>query len=185
MPSILEKARIFAIEKHSEQQQMYGVFPYAKHLRDVDNVLVRFGLVHELELRAAAWLHDVLEDIQPAIPYALIADMFGTEVFNLVYAVSDDAAGKNRKERKALTFKKLKLYQSAIPLKLADRIANIEWSLLTNIGLLRMYLKEHNEFEENLRDDATNLLMWKHLDYLVDLGKFAIQRVDTQLRSMK
>lgn len=178
MPAMLiTEAKKFAIEHHGSQQ--YGIFPYSKHLQDVDNVMIRFGLIHEIELRAAAWLHDILEDTT-TVKLVDVQQKFGTEVANLVYAVTD-ALGRNRKERKQLMYEKLKLYQSAFPIKLADRIANIEWCLLTNISLLRMYLKEHKEFEGHLRDGATNIIMWNHLDYLVDLGQFAVKRADKRL----
>lgn len=158
--------------------QMYGDFPYSKHLNDVDNVLVRFGYFHNWELRIAGVLHDVIEDskddVKIDVRNAIIVN-FGVDMVNLVDSVTD-GEGKNRKERKASVYQKLKNNRTGKIIKLADRIANLEWSLLTNLSLLKMYIKEHPDFVSVLYnfDDGLDL-MWDHLDYLIALGHHALK----------
>jgi guanosine-3',5'-bis(diphosphate) 3'-pyrophosphohydrolase len=164
----VSRARDFGTRVHDDQ--LYGIFPYWKHLQDVENVLIRFGYGDDFELLAAAWLHDVMED--KGIQFHDIEDSFGIKVANLVLHVTDDH-GKNRKERKANMYEKLKAYPYSTPLKIADRIANMEWSLLTNLSLLEMYIKEHRDFMAFLYKYA-NGDMFAHLEYLYSVGKYAI-----------
>ena len=157
--------------------QMYGSFPYTKHLDDVDNVLVRFGFFHNWDLRIAGQLHDAIEDVtgdaKIGIRDTILLD-FGVDVSNIVDSVTD-GEGKNRKERKAAVYEKLKNNKKGKIVKLADRIANIEWSLLTNLSLLKMYIKEQPDFIGQLYEKADGLdEMWIHLDYLMILGKHAL-----------
>lgn len=161
---IVDKARDFAIEAHGNQK--YGYLPYTKHLYDVDIVLMRFGYEDDVDLRAAAWLHDVLEDTNT--DYSEILKSFGKRIADLVNAVTN-GEGANRKERQKEMFEKLLKNVGAIPLKIADRIANVEWSILTNHSLLKMYVKEHSYFTEKIAPFYGH--MWNHLEYLISLGK--------------
>lgn len=171
-----KRAKTFAERVHFGQ--MYGLFPYTKHLDDVDNVLVRFGFFHNWDLRIAGQLHDAVEDTTEDSKINIINTIlldFGVDVWSIVESVTD-GKGKNRKERKAAVYEKLKNNKKGKIVKLADRIANVEWSLLTNLSLLKMYLKEQESFTDNLfdRDDGEELyIMWKHLDYLISLGNFS------------
>ena len=56
----IEKAKAFAYHRHDGQR--YGQYPYVKHLQDVYELAVKFSLSENV--KAAAWLHDTLEDTQ-------------------------------------------------------------------------------------------------------------------------
>lgn len=153
----------FAANAH--KGQTYGEHPYIRHLADVESVLRRFGF-QDNDLLTAAWLHDSVEDAGVSIHD--ITSRFGLDVAILVYAVTD-GKGKNRKERKAVSYRKMVDRPRAIILKLADRIANVENSLNNNSGLLQMYRKEHPLFCEKLRrfSPPETEEMWMHLESIL------------------
>ncbi len=162
----LQKAREFAIQSHGEQK--YGVYPYEIHLGNVVSVLLRFGVVPDSErnvnLIAAAWLHDVLEDTP--VTYKEIEEAFNPQVAQIVFAVTDEP-GATRKERKEKTYVKLAENPSGVIVKLADRIANVEFSLVHgNIDLVTMYHKEQPGFEAAVQAALHTPLYNALLDYL-------------------
>ena len=155
---LLEKARLFAVEAHGSQ--MYGDFPYEKHLQDVVNVGLRFGL--DIKLLICCWLHDVIEDT--LISYNKVEAEFGEEVAEIVYCVTDEL-GRNRDERKAKTLPKIGANFGAIKVKLADRIGNIEMG-----GKIDMYAQEYYTFKFHLhRKEGDAQPMWDHLEKLLKI----------------
>lgn len=168
-------AAVFADMLFTDKGQRYGQYPYAKHLQDVHDVLLRFD-VTDRNLLTAAFLHDILEDTD--VSRETIQDIFGHDVALLVYAVTDEK-GENRKERKALTYPKIRTVTGATQLKLADRIANIENSLRTDeMRMFRMYRKEHAGFSLALRVLGEYDEMWDHLAKLMVVGS---EKLSTQL----
>lgn len=166
MTNYLEKARELAVKSHGEQK--YGNEPYEFHLQSVVDTLKRFGFDSNNNMDAplfiAGWLHDSLEDT--TLSKYEIEKEFSSEIADLVWRVTDEE-GLNRKERKEKTYLKIRESESAIILKLADRIANVESSLKFNKGLLKMYQKEQAGFSENLKQYSKNpktLEMWKYLE---------------------
>ena len=166
MNELVTKAYGFAWGAHNEQ--MYGEESYVKgHLIEVIQVLHRFGFHEDTqpELFAAAWLHDVLEDTQVKIQ--TLRQVFPRRVCYLVEALTDEP-GRNRAERKAATYKKIRAAgRDAVIIKLADRIANMEASSMSDLSFHEMYKKERPAFIEALysyHDDLEN--MWAHLRVL-------------------
>jgi (p)ppGpp synthase/HD superfamily hydrolase len=143
--------------------------PYVDHLTEVYGVVKRFGLSDDEEIASAAWLHDSIEDTRTS--YNDIAKRFGASVAELVYCVTDER-GRNRKERHAKTYPKIKGNVKATQLKLADRIANVEYGS-ANGGKQDMYRKEQAEFEEGIRmregEPLITSRMWDHLGRILGL----------------
>lgn len=160
MDKKIEEAKMLASRLHASQT--YDHFPYDKHLRDVVDVLIRFG--YEGKYLVAGWLHDILEDC--AISYNDLKKKFGYEIAEIVYCLTDEL-GRNRKERKEKTYPKLRGNLDAIVVKLADRIANVEHSLAEGSGTSEMYLKEYQEFKAALQIEDHALPLWEHLDKLL------------------
>jgi hypothetical protein len=109
---------------------------------------------------------DVRGDTGLALPEVEAA--VGADVAALVAAVTDEP-GKNRKERKALTYRKLAAARPAArALKLADRIANVESSVAADgkAGLLEMYRKEHPSSRAALHVAGEHDAQWARLDSL-------------------
>lgn len=161
MNDLVSVAARFAANRH--EGQSYDGGPYTIHLAAVVAVLQRFG-INDPEMLAAAWLHDVVEDTDTTNEE--LEPMFGDRVANLVYRVTNEM-GRNRRERHAKTYPKIKASTDATTLKLADRIANSEASLANRPDLLDMYKKEYAAFKNALFTAGTHDLMWAHLDTLL------------------
>lgn len=168
MSEKLTEAREFAFQLHSKQKHK------GKHLDQVSDVLTRFGYHFENnkgisqtvceQLQIAAYLHDVLEDT-PIDRYTL-KKLFGEEVEKLVYAVSD-GNGANREEKKEIAYEKIRQAgHLALVLKLADRIANVEFSNTRSV--FHMYWKERTSFRKALYSAGECEEMWAYLENLYD-----------------
>jgi len=160
--SIHYEAKLAAIQAH-EGQLYSDIFPYEKHLTDAVNVGKRYGF--DGDIITAIWLHDSIEDGN--LTYNKIRDNFGKRVAEMVFAVTDEL-GRNRKERKAKTYPKIRENRDAIIVKLLDRIANIEHGLKHNSPQLEMYVKENREFYTNLFSPSIRTdLMWEYVNDLI------------------
>ena len=71
----IQEAEMAALLAH--HGQVYDIFPYEKHLRDVIEVIVRFFKDDET-LIISGWLHDAIEDTY--LTYSKIKHTFGFEV---------------------------------------------------------------------------------------------------------
>lgn len=151
----IDHARNFAIEKHGDQK--YGMFDYQIHLINVVNVLLRNNILpnseKNIDLWISAWLHDILEDT--ATSGQELADEFGDNISETVWALSDEGNG-GRNEKKQKMYQKLVLNQDGIIIKLADRIANLEFSIINGSkDKIEMYLLENKELKFRLNDVIT------------------------------
>jgi (p)ppGpp synthase/HD superfamily hydrolase len=156
-----EFACAFAEKKH--QGQLYGTQPYIEHLRATYNVACQFNLTDKV--KTACWLHDTLEDTKTT--YTELAEHFGTDVAEMVYCVTDEL-GRDRVEKKAKTYPKIRANADAILVKLCDRIANIEASIANNPKKLDKYVKENKGFIEQLySDDCAESAIWQHYFSLI------------------
>lgn len=177
----LQQAQTFARRAHEGQK--YGTDPYIVHLQAVEQVMRRFGVTEDA-LLAAAWLHDVLEDTN--VTQEALSQVFPASVVVPVSLVTEPK-GKNRIERHAATYPRIKSDPRAILLKLADRIANFESG-----GKTDMYIMEYAGFRSVLYDENPNtvspvyqptiLSMWKHLDNLTEQAEW--RKVDDSLLPM-
>jgi len=140
----VKEAAYLAISLHGTQT--YDKHPYYYHLEQVVDVLKEFEFTEDKYI-ISGYLHDVMEDT--AISYNDIKNQFGEEIAEIVYAVTDEL-GRNRKERKAKTYPKIKANEDAIIVKLADRIANVRNSLKHKPEMAKMYAKEFEGFKEAL-----------------------------------
>jgi (p)ppGpp synthase/HD superfamily hydrolase len=131
------KARQFAIKRHGEQK--YGELPYIFHLDMVYQIVLDAKLDEDYQI--AAYLHDVLEDTNTTKEE--LTSLFGERVTALVDSVTGH--GKTRKEKKQVMLNKLNAFPDGIPLKMADRYANMKESL--NIPkLFEMYVGELKDY---------------------------------------
>ncbi|HEU4534315.1 MAG TPA: HD domain-containing protein [Polyangiaceae bacterium] len=160
MAELEAAARAFAIERHGAQR--YGDAPYHVHLAAVRAVLADFGLGGALGV--AAWLHDVLEDT-PTSRGELEA-RFGAEACALAWAVTGE--GEGRGERARSMYEKIRACPAAAPLKVADRIANVEASR-ARPDKLALYRAEREGFRRALGDLVAPAL-WARLDAAYDAG---------------
>jgi len=164
---IVTRARAFAVEAHGPQ--LYSGVPYVHHLDMVRRVLLRFKADATPEFQAAALLHDVIEDTPRN--YSDVERAFGAQVAELVYLLTDEL-GRNRHERHAKTYPKIKGHYMATTLKLADRIANVEHSIQAgDEPHLSMYRREHFDFLAGVGPEGPED-MWSHLTWLMNKQAF-------------
>lgn len=179
---IVTSAWLFATEKHvwDNKQKYAHIWPYTHHLLDVVNVLKRFHIT-EPEILSGAILHDVIEDTRDRhneVKSRDITELFGERVGKIVSAVTSEP-GENRKIRNALTYPKIReAGWEALVVKLADRIANVEFGIKNGGGALAMYRKEHADFRHGVYLECTNpdnhiqdqgMKMWHHLNGLIKI----------------
>ncbi len=158
------KAREFAIAAHGDQK--YGDHPYSVHLDAVASIASRHGETAEV----IAYLHDVVEDT--SVPLGKIQEEFGQLVADAVSVLTDEP-GRNRKERKSKTYKKMANVtgktQVALVVKAADRLANLRACVAdNNQSLLAMYKNEHKVFKESVfRPNFCNEI-WEEIEEILD-----------------
>jgi guanosine-3',5'-bis(diphosphate) 3'-pyrophosphohydrolase len=121
---VLTRALVFAAQRHREQRRKdAGASPYINHPIGLVDVLVNQGGVTDVEVLAAALLHDTIEDTETT-PEELEA-AFGPAIRAIVEEVTDDTA-LPKAERKRLQIQHApRLSEKAKLVKLADKICNL------------------------------------------------------------
>lgn len=131
MNELIEKAKEFAIKAHNSitHKRKYTDEPYHVHPERVAKLVAT--ITSDEEVIAAAWLHDVLEDVAPKnlnFNENTIRQLFGDRVLQLVLEVTDVSKPENgnRAKRKAIDREHLaKASDDGKTIKLADLIDNI------------------------------------------------------------
>ena len=170
-PYKIIKSRNYAIDKHKSQR--YGSYPYEVHLTNVVSILLHFGaqLQKDTDLFSAAWLHDVIEDTDA--DKAWITSNCGEDVRKIVELVSNiKDPSKSKLENKEKTFKYIATNQDAIIVKLADRIANVEFSLLHgNIEMIKKYKEEQSLIRDIISHEIETTIgkrLFLHLEEIIN-----------------
>lgn len=161
------KSQAIGLAHRVHAGQGYGDFDYIRHLRDVETRLRAAGFAAD-HWGIAAWLHDAVEDTDLTIEE--VTAQFGTEVAVLVASVTTPASIGNRKARLKRLIELLTEEPGAMPLKLADRLANVQFSWTSQSSKLFMYYREYPAFRRGLRhlnDDVRVMLMWDKLDEML------------------
>ena len=122
--ALLLKALAFSAARHRDQRRKdAGASPYINHPIALADVLVNEGQVHEVNVLAAALLHDTLEDTETSP--AEIEASFGSAILAVVLEVTDDK-DLDKAERKHLQIAHAAhLSREAKLVKLADKICNL------------------------------------------------------------
>lgn len=162
---------MIAIAAHEDQQ--YGPYPYSYHLAMVDNYVCEYGFTDH-KYRAAAWLHDTVEDTDTTA--ADIADVFGKEVAMMVWACTGE--GLTRKERNACIYKRLPQVPEAAIIKCVDRFCNVKFAIKEkNNDKIKMYLAEWEGFKRVVQPlmvgvgDHRKSYLFNNLDDLMNIAK--------------
>ena len=140
---VVEKARIFATAAHSAAGQLrkYTMEPYIVHPTEVVSIVA--SVPHTLEMLAAAWLHDTVEDTDVSID--VVRAEFGDAVADLVGWLTDVSRPEdgNRAHRKAID----RAHSAEAPvaaqtIKLADLISNSRSIVQHDPAFAKTYLEE-------------------------------------------
>jgi guanosine-3',5'-bis(diphosphate) 3'-pyrophosphohydrolase len=122
--ALLLKALAFAAHKHRDQRRKDpGASPYINHPIALADMLVNEGGVSDMEVLAAALLHDTVEDTATA-PEEL-ANAFGARVARIVAEVSDDKSLPKAERKRAQIEHAGALSPEAKLVKLADKVCNL------------------------------------------------------------
>ncbi len=156
-PFTIESIMDYAKKAHDDAGQV-GYFE--------DHVLHVYNLVSRVDhstfaVRAAALLHDVLEDTQ--VTKQEMTDRFGVYITRLVWSVTDEP-GASRKERKEKTYWKIRSSREATLIKLCDRLHNIQRG-----GKIDMYRKEHHTFKCALYHPDEFQDIWEEMETLLSI----------------
>jgi len=121
---LLLRALAFAAHKHRDQRRKDAeASPYINHPIALAEVLAREGGVTDIEVLAAALLHDTIEDT--ATTTEELREQFGARIADLVGEVTDDQA-LPKADRKRLQIERAPaLSRGARLVKLADKICNL------------------------------------------------------------
>ncbi len=145
VPRLETMARGFAVEAHAICGQMRRYFgdPYAVHLEGVVR-WVRQAAAYTEEMLAAAWLHDVLEDV-PVVTPECLDTLFGSQVTSLVQELTEvrRAGDGNRAARVVKQRERLaRASAGAQTIKLADLLDNAEGILAHDSAFAPQFLQE-------------------------------------------
>lgn len=168
----------YAASIHRHRNLTYNDLPYEFHLLMVYRVLTNVdrkypNQIPDIVFRAAL-CHDLLEDT--GITYNDLKKVIGTAAADIVYDVTNEL-GKNRKERAEKTYPKIAANELAIMVKLADRIANMEYSKSTRSSMYWKYIDEYPEFRRALYKTPSTQYesifneLWDRLDSEYQSGK--------------
>lgn len=166
--NLIEKAKTYAIEKHSATNHQYDDKPYAFHLNMVAEAASRhisaFPL-HEQELiLAGCWCHDVIEDARET--YNDVKDALGEEVAEIAYALTNEK-GRSRSERADdRYYSMIKANDLACIVKVADRVANVTFSRSKGSRMFDIYRKEYQNFKSKLYTPGKFESIWRELEEL-------------------
>jgi guanosine-3',5'-bis(diphosphate) 3'-pyrophosphohydrolase len=122
--ALLLKALSFAAHKHRDQRRKdAAASPYINHPIALAEVLAGEGGVTDLEVLAAALLHDTIEDTATTLEE--LQRHFGERIAAMVAEVTDDKA-LPKAERKRLQIERAGgISRGAKLVKLADKICNL------------------------------------------------------------
>jgi guanosine-3',5'-bis(diphosphate) 3'-pyrophosphohydrolase len=158
----------FAAEKHrSQKRKGTDASPYINHPIEVAELLARVGGVRDVELLAAAILHDTIEDTETK-PDELEA-AFGARVRGLVAEVTDDTSLPKAERKRLQEVHAPHLSRDAKQLKLADKISNVreigasppaDWPLARR----REYIAWARSVVDGCR--GTNAALERHFDHV-------------------
>ena len=113
-----------AAEKHRTQRRKgVDASPYINHPIEVAELLARVGGVRDVEVLAAAILHDTIEDTETT-PEEL-ENAFGARVRGLVAELTDDKSLPKAERKRLQREHAPHMSQDAKQIKLADKISNV------------------------------------------------------------
>lgn len=138
--SIAFRAMEFAMKAHANQVRKYTGEPYFGHLAEVAGIVAACERA-DVEMIAAAFLHDTIEDC--GVTLEKIEHEFGFDVAVMVSGLTDSEDGKNRAERKAKARDRLAACSGRIQtIKCADLISNTKSIMLHDPKFAAVYLEE-------------------------------------------
>lgn len=169
IPSAAEYAR----HHHRHQSRKYTDEPYFAHCEEVAGLIGAAG--YQPEVVVAAYLHDVVEDA--GVTYSAIESLFGRDVMELVFWVTEPICIGNRAIRKHLA----KLHYAAGPpeakaIKCADLISNVRGIVAQDPDFAGVYLIEKRALHSVL--NAVNYDLYHTADDVLHNEEMALEDLE-------
>jgi guanosine-3',5'-bis(diphosphate) 3'-pyrophosphohydrolase len=121
---LLLRALSFAAHKHRDQRRKDAeASPYINHPIALAEVLAREGGVADIEVLAAALLHDTIEDT--ATTFEELVEHFGDRIAGMVAEVTDDKNLPKAERKRLQIVHAAGISPGAKLVKLADKICNL------------------------------------------------------------
>jgi (p)ppGpp synthase/HD superfamily hydrolase len=128
---LISEAAELAAHRHTGMARKgRGNEPYINHLAEVANLLARVTDGADVELVAAGWLHDTIEDTETTREE--LAQTFGVRVAALVVEVTDDMNLPKAERRKKQIEDAPHKSPGAKLVKIADKVSNIRARIFPN-----------------------------------------------------
>lgn len=168
----------YAIDCHRSLNQKYDTHSYEYHLIKVDEVAKRFlyiydkkpgiNILYETIIRCGCFGHDLIEDAHQTYNN-IFENIKSIEVAEIIRACTSDIRGRTRDERMTdEVYNDIRNTEFATFVKLCDRIANVEYSLLSVGKMFEKYKNEHTKFKSKLYTEELKP-MFDHLDKIFNL----------------
>jgi (p)ppGpp synthase/HD superfamily hydrolase len=170
------------VEAHHRTNHFYDEYlPYEFHLRMALTIGKRFlkgnsiipEKFHPIIL-AAVIAHDSIEDAR--LTYNDVKQMAldcgatieeAIMIAEMVRAVTNDGRGRDRDERMPdYIYEEIKTIYYSLFVKLCDRLANVQYGLITGGSMPKKYKKEHPHFKSKLYTQGLYEDMWSELENL-------------------
>jgi len=165
------------IEAHKKTNHFYdGYIPYEFHLMMALTIGKRFIHLIPVESQsivlAAVLAHDSIEDarltyndVYKIAKLARATDEQATMISEMVRAVTNDGRGRNRDERMPdYIYEEIKTIFFSLYVKLCDRLANVNYGLITGGSMPKKYKKENLHFKGKLHTPGLYEEMWNELE---------------------
>ena len=121
---LLLKAAQFAAARHRDQRRKDpDASPYINHPIAVARLLAEVGEVDDVEVLAAALLHDTIEDTKTTA--SELGEAFGDGILKLVQEVTDDKTLDKHVRKRLQVETAPNLSERATLIRIADKIANV------------------------------------------------------------
>jgi len=141
------QAASIAQDKHARQYRKFDKEPYFKHPSRVADILRQY--TKDEEIIAAGYLHDTLEDTKTS--FDELETVFGKRVANLVFELTSVKKEQVKLGKAEYLLKKMqKMSESALFIKLADRLDNVDDFSKAPDKFRLKYIKETNYILDNL-----------------------------------
>lgn len=158
MNELYQKAMVFAVKAHAGQVRKYTFEPYVWHPIHVSEIVAKY-FPENMEMQAAALLHDTIEDC--GVSEETLLQEFGPQVTRLVVELSNVSRPEhgNRKVRKAMDRDALAAASAeAQSIKVADLLSNTPSIVKYDPKFAKVYLTEKSELLEVLTKAHPSLL---------------------------
>ncbi len=171
MPPRVKRFERLCVREHGKRNQRYGKFPYGFHLRGVRDIAMYYRF-DSIDAQMLCLGHDLDEDTSVSHQDKLRAGA-SHMCIRYIWCLTDEP-GANRRERKAKTYWKIRLYVFTIASKLADRMRNLVQGFIEgDTWSFDLYLGEMEGFEKGIGmvNDIRLRRMWADLKWMFAHGE--------------